>query len=93
MVGVVDNHLLVWLMFNKAGRGMALCFLPHMPSATGLVINTWSVGFPSCCRVNYRGEQQPEETERVPDNYPHRLPPLSGRREHTQSNMGNHKGG
>lgn len=33
-----------------------------------------------------QGAQQPEETERVPDNYPHRLPPLSGRREHTQSN-------
>lgn len=38
------------------------------------------------------GEQQPEETERVPDNYPYRLPPLSGRKEHTQSIVGNQKG-
>lgn len=37
-----------------------------------------------------KGEQQ-GETERVPDNYPYRLPPLSGRREHTQSNLGNQK--
>lgn len=34
-----------------------------------------------------QGEQQLEETERVPDNYPYRLPPLSGRKEHTQSIM------
>lgn len=38
------------------------------------------------------GEQQPEETERVPDNYPYRLPPLSGRKEHTESIVGNQKG-
>ena len=35
-----------------------------------------------------KGEQQQEQTERVPDNYPHRPPPLSGRRKHTQSNVG-----
>lgn len=34
-----------------------------------------------------QGEQQLEETERVPDNYPYRLPPLSGRKEQTQSIM------
>ena len=38
-----------------------------------------------------QGEQQQEETEMVPDNYPYRLPPLSGRREDTQSNVGNQK--
>lgn len=32
-----------------------------------------------------QGRQQLEETARVPDNYPYRLPPLSGRKEHTQS--------
>lgn len=38
-----------------------------------------------------QGEQQQWETERVPDNYPYRLPSLSGKREHTQSNVGNQK--
>lgn len=38
-----------------------------------------------------QGEQQLEEADRVPDNYPYRPPPLSGRREHTQSKAGNQK--
>jgi len=38
-----------------------------------------------------QGKQQQDETEKVPDNYPYRLPPLSGRREYTRSNVGNQK--
>lgn len=43
-------------------------------------------GFSFMLQSELQGEQQQlEETERVPDNYPYRLPPLSGRKEHTQS--------
>lgn len=44
-------------------------------------------GFSFMLQSELQGEQQLEETERVPDNYPYRLPPLSGRKEHTQSIM------
>lgn len=83
MVGEVDNHLPVLFSFYEAASGTALCLLSHMPSVT----NTRSVDFPACRRVNRRGSSSLEETERVPDNYPYRLPPLSGRKEHTQSIM------
>lgn len=91
MVGAFDNHLLVQLMLNKAGRGTAPCLLPHALSnrPSHKHAASW-VSF--MLQSDNSGEQQLEETERVPDNYPHRLPPLSGRREHTQSNMGNQKG-
>lgn len=44
-------------------------------------------GFSFMLQSELQGERQLEETERVPDNYPYRLPPLSGRKEHTQSIM------
>lgn len=59
-----------------------------MPSATGIVTKTYDQLVSIMLQRKLQGEQQQAETEMVPDNYPYRLPPLSGRREDTQSNMG-----
>lgn len=88
MVGDVDNHLPVLFMFSEAGSGTALCLLSHMPSVTKHTVS----GFSFMLQSELQGEQQLEETERVPDNYPYRLPPLSGRKEHTQSIMRGSRG-
>lgn len=59
-----------------------------MPSETGLVAKKTVSWVSIMLQSELQGEQQQEQTERVPDNYPHRPPPLSGRRKHTQSNVG-----
>lgn len=70
-------------VFNQAGGGEALRL--HALSNKDRITQTCESGFPACRQVNCRGRSSREEAERVPDNYPHRPPPLSGRREDTQS--------
>lgn len=79
---MVIIHLMQPMFLIKLAEERLSAF---MPSATRTT-QTCQSGFPACRHVNFRGRSSQKEAERVPDNYPHRPPTLSDRREHTQSN-------
>lgn len=83
MVGAVETVFLCFLCFMKLAEAQLSASYLTCPRLQ--THGQWILFF--MLQSELQGEQQLEETERVPDNYPYRLPPLSGRKEHTQSIM------